>query len=544
MTHSVQAAQQALAAGAWDAAASAFAALADRTADPAGFEGLAQVAWWRDDATACLSARESAYRRYRDLGDVRGAARAAASLAYDSLLFGRGQAVAAGWLARAHELVAELPEVPEHGWCAVREAELTFATGRDVGRALACARHAAEVGRRTGDDDLRIVGTALEGLALTETGEVEAGLSRLDLAAAAATAGDVRDVMWMGKVLCWLIAACHQVQDVTRAQDWCRRTQAICLERDLVPLFTVCRIQYASVQVSGGPWGEAERELTQTVEGLASSQRASRLEAVVQLGELRRRQGRLTEAQALFRQAEFHPVAELGCALIAFASGDVEPAWTAVRRMLEAVPRVERLRRADLLLPAVRCAHAVGDGESAAAAVEELRAIATEVGTAALLARSASADAVLAGPPSDAVLLREAVRQYQRAGLRHDEADARIGLATALLAQGDARGAREQARAAGDVLAGLDDPVTHARARELARSAAARPAPVLTAREIEVLRLVAQGLSNDDIAGVLTLSGHTVHRHVANILTKLGQPTRAAAVSHAITRGLLQGSAR
>ena len=61
----------------------------------------------------------------------------------------------------------------------------------------------------------------------------------------------------------------------------------------------------------------------------------------------------------------------------------------------------------------------------------------------------------------------------------------------------------------------------------------------LTSRETEVLALVAGGLSDREIADRLVLSPHTVHRHVANVRTKLGLPTRAAAVAAATKRGLL-----
>ena len=61
---------------------------------------------------------------------------------------------------------------------------------------------------------------------------------------------------------------------------------------------------------------------------------------------------------------------------------------------------------------------------------------------------------------------------------------------------------------------------------------------VLTAREIEVLALVAQGISNQDIGERLFISSFTVKRHIANILTKLDLPTRAAAAAYAIREGL------
>jgi len=536
---SVDAAQEALNAGSWSFADSAFRAVIDKTDDPVAHEGLAQVAWWLDDADTCLTAREAAYRRYRARADAVGAARAATALAWDCLLFGRGESVAMGWLGRAQALLAAVDECPEHGWCSVREGELALSVRQDPALALECATRAADVGRRTGDGDLSVVGLALQGLALTRSGEVEPGMARLDSAAAAATGGDVEDWMWMGKVLCWLIAACHETQDVTRAEEWCRRAEAICLDRDLVPLLNVCRIQYASVQVSAGTWTEAEKELTDTVDRLATSTRASRVEAVVQLGELRRRQGRLDEADALFKQAEFDPVAALGRARIRFALGDKTSAWTAVQRLLRSMPSENRLARADVLLAAARIAHAVGEHDEAALAAEELRATAATVRTDALLAMSAVADSVLVESTEASTLLHEAVRHYHRGGLRHDEAEARLLLATALLVQGDSAAAQDQVAAAIGVMAELPDTAGLAHARELQKSFDRRSADLLTPREQEVLRLVSRGMSNVEIATSLTLSRHTVHRHVANILTKLDEPTRTSAVTHALSRGLI-----
>ncbi len=93
-------------------------------------------------------------------------------------------------------------------------------------------------------------------------------MARLSGSVAAAVAGDVPDPMWMGKVCCWLIAACAQGRDVTRAADWCRRVEALCLERDLDPLFNVCRIQWSSVQLAQGAWPEAEQQLTAVLDRL------------------------------------------------------------------------------------------------------------------------------------------------------------------------------------------------------------------------------------------------------------------------------------
>lgn len=536
---SLRSATEALEAGSWAQARAEFRDAADQTADPAAFEGMAAAAWWLDDAATCVGARESAYRRYRDLGDDLGAARAATALAWDTLLFGHGEAVALGWLGRAADLLAPIDESAEHGWLAIREAEIALEVQHDPDRALAAAQHATGIAQRGDHGGLEVVGLALEGLALTAAGRVDAGMAKLDVSVAAATSGDVSDPMWMGKVCCWLIAACHETKDVARAGEWCRRVEALCIERDLVPLFNVCRIQYASVQIDRGAWPEAEHELGQVLERLSDSRRGSRLEAVVQLGELRRRQGRYSEADALFMQAEFNPLSIAGRARIRFATGDIAGAWASIRRLLDSLPPDSSLARAEVLLPAVQIALAAGEIEAARRAAQELRATAERARKDPLLAMAAIADAALADPGDVVALLAEAVRRFSEAGLDYDGARARVSLAAALLAAADEGAAREQLERAIAALTELDAGPDLAQARHLAAAVGLRVAGPLTTRELEVLGLVANGLSNQEIASELVVSEHTVHRHVANILAKLGQPSRTAAVANAINAGLL-----
>ncbi len=536
---SLVSARSALDAGSWQLARTAFQAVAAETADPLAYEGLARAAWWLDEGETCVEAHESAYRRHRELGDSLGAARAATGLAWDSLLFGRGESVALGWWGRARSLLDGLDEAAEHGWHSVREAELALEVGHDPDRALAAGARATAIGQRLDLGDLEIVGLALQGLATTSAGDIERGMEQLNASVAAATAGDVADPMWMGKICCWLIAACSQNRDVTRAADWCHRVEAICVERDLAPLFNVCRIQYASVQVAQGAWREADQQLTGVIERLSGSRRTSRLEAVVQLGELRRRQGRFDEAEALFAQAEFHSSAIVGRARMHLSRGEHAVAWTAVRGLLEALPEDNRLVRADVLHLGVAAAHAAGDADAARQLADELRRTADLTGSPPLLAASCAAEAVLAPREVAVPLLTEAVRTFSAAGLRFDEAHTRLSLAEALLDTGDETTARHHLARATEVLSELSAADDLARARRLSDAAGMPATGPLSTREREVLRLVSQGLSNQEIAAELVLSEHTVHRHVANILTKLDQTSRTGAASYAIHAGLL-----
>ncbi len=361
-------ANAALSTGRWTQAGELFAQLAAETEDASAHEGLAQAAWWLDDADTALGAREAAYRRHRHSGDVRGAALAAATLGYDSILFGKGVGVGRGWLARAADLLGQRADVPEAGWLAVRQAEVALNVDRDAAAGLAASMRAQAVGHETADENLVIVAQALAGLAQVRLGDMDAGMPLLDAAATAATAGDVADLMWVGKICCWLISACQETYDLERAGDWCARVEEICVQRALAPLFAVCRTQYASIQLAGGDSEEAEVTLLDVLERLKNSRRLSRLDAVAQLGELRRRQGRLAEAEDLLQQAGYRPEALTSLARLRLDDGDAGRAWTTITESLRSMPPGQLLQRVDALAVAVAAGIAVGSVDEARAA--------------------------------------------------------------------------------------------------------------------------------------------------------------------------------
>ncbi len=552
----------------WQGARLAYAAILaedalDGSTRGSALEGLARSLWWLDDGPGCLATLEQAYRDYRAAGDDVGAARAAISLGYDSALFGQGPAIAQGWLGRARDLLGDLdqsdesgalagsrspsPAAPEHGWLAVREAELALNVTHDPLTALARARHTVEVGRGLQQADLELVGMALVGWAEVQLGRPADGLRRLDTAAVSALAGDVSDVMWTGKICCWLVAASQSVQDFARAAQWCERIEALSLERGLDALFTTCRVQHAAVQMATGRWGFAESTLAEILERTERSARAFRTDATVQLGELRRRQGRFDDALALFDQAEFDPRSVVGRALIQLELGQAQRAWNTVRSVLDSAHPEDRMRRASILLSAVRCAHAAGDATAAQRAAAELHELAERLDSAPVRGQALCARALLGDAGARVGWLGEAIRAFHEAQLPFDEAETRIELAQLLAAAGDRAEAGRQAELAATRLQELGAPrrADHARALPGAVGPGAQgvapdasPGP-LSAREVEVLGLVAGGLTNGEIAARLFLSEHTVHRHVSNILTKLGQPSRAAATAYAINTGLL-----
>ena len=139
-------------------------------------------------------------------------------------------------------------------------------------------------------------------------------------------------------------------------------------------------------------------------------------------------------------------------------------------------------------------------------------------------------------------LLEDAVDRFCECGAPYETALARIELAKALAALERPDDAAREASAARDALLELGARVDADAAIALldAGSDSGNGAlPGVTPREREVLTLLAEGLTNRQIAERLVVSEHTVHRHVTNTLRKLDLPSRAAAAAHAVRAGLV-----
>jgi DNA-binding NarL/FixJ family response regulator len=545
---------QALARSAWGEARDAFDAALRIRETPEALEGLGMAAWWLDLAEVVFDARERAYRLYLERDERRAAARVAVWLAWDCHAFRGENAVGNGWLQRARSLLDGQPPCSERAWLEVREGALCLLEEGDLERAHALAAEGIRVAREVGNTDLEMVGRAVQGLALVASGAVAEGMRGLDEVNAAVVAGELKDLVAIGLSCCYMIAACERVRDYDRAMQWCTRLKAFCAKWGLRPLFAVCRTQYASICLWRGTWLEAEEELRAASQELAASRPAMAGEAVVRLAELRRRQGRLVEAAALFDRAEPHGLALLGRAELAFDRGDLRAAAEQAERYLRHVPTLNRTDRASGLDLLVRALTGLGEWDRAKTALAELASIATLVATIPLRAAASFTKGYVAlgeGKPDAARQhLEDAVDLFLESGAPFEVARARIELARALGALGRIDAAAEEAGRAIDILSELKADLEMARARGVlqsldvtsSRAPHQRAAPRgsgLTRREIEVLRLVAEGLNNQSIAERLFVSDHTVHRHLANILSKLSVSTRAAAVAQAARRGLL-----
>jgi LuxR family transcriptional regulator, maltose regulon positive regulatory protein len=547
----VAAGNEALGQGRWKAARSAFERSLAAGETPAALEGLGMAAWWLDDAATVFDARERAYRLYRSQKDRRGAGRVAMTIAEDTLQFRGEVAVAKGWHRRAHRLLNGLAPIPEHGWLKLFEGDLGLTIGDDPGRVRDLAVQAAAIGRELGDVDLEMTALALEGLALVVAGELSEGMPRLDEATTAAMSGEMNDLIPIAMSCCYLVMACERIRDFARAAEWCHRVREFSTRIGLRFLLAVCRSQYAGVLTWRGSWAEAEQELQAAVRQFAATRPAMQQDALVRLAELRRHQGRFDEADALLEQVhEGNPLAILSRAALALDRSDFATAARLAQRFLRQVPALNRTDRLAALEVLLRAQLALGKRTEVRASLTELRAIAEQVATGPVKASALIAEGLAASSERDHDRARsafeDAVDLLAKSGASLELARCRVelGRALAALKQGDAaRAELDKALTAFERLgAGRDVATTTALLRDLSASHEPplpdRTLSGLTRREVDVLKLVAQGLSNRQIAKRLIVSEFTVKRHMANLLAKLDLPSRSAAAAYAARAGM------
>lgn len=550
--------QAALARGAWEEARICFTAALRGRERPEGWEGLGLAAWGLNETALMFNARERAYQLYRQGGDRYGAARLATNLALDHFYYRGEHAVASGWVQRAHRLLEGLEPRPETGWLAVTEALMAGWAEHDFVTVERLCAQAAALGKAHGDLDLEMLALACRGLALVGQGDVAEGMRHLDEATLAAVSGEMMVADAACTACCCLIFACEWVRDFDRAAQWLDKLRTLATRYAHPTQLHFCRTHYAGVLVWQGAWAEAEAELTASVDELEASQPALAAEALVRLADLWCRQGRFEEAARLLDKAETPPFRALahhfcllGRAALALAQGDAETAAELAERFLRAVPQEDRLERVAGLELAIQALTACGACERAVRALAELREVAARAATKPLRASVRFAEGALALAGGDGEMARcafeDAVDLYSRSSAPFEMVLARLELARSLANLGRSRDAEVQARSALDVLHRLGAAPLAAHAEALLHDLGGQGGKPsleggLTLRELEVLRLVAAGESNQDIAEKLALSVRTVERHISNIYAKLGLSgavARAAATDFAHRHGLM-----
>ncbi|MEU6254095.1 response regulator transcription factor [Streptomyces sp. NPDC047043] len=494
-----------------------------------------------DDAVALL---RRAYTAYAEAGAVGAALRCAYWLC-KALAWGGEFAQSGAWLARARRLAATEPGCPECAYLLMLEAELHFRAGEPE-QMLDTARRLAEVAASRTDADLA-AGTAMTlGLALVSNGQVAAGLAELDEAMVAVTDGAL-SARCTGMIYCVVIGTCQELQELRRAQEWSEALAEWCAAQ---PEFTgayrgLCRVHRVALLQLGGAWPDAVREArlacTQLTAGYGEQVAGG---AFYQLAELHRLRGEFTEAEQAYRDTlQYGWDAQPGLALLRLVRGRRDAATAAIRRAL--AETTEPMRRARLLPAAVEILLAEGEqtAAEAARAADELVGIAGAHGAVALRAMAAQAQGAVRlaeGAVGEALaLLREAGRLWRELEVPYEAARVGVSIGLACRALGDEDSAGWELDSARQVFERLGAAPAVARVERLTGDAKDRH-PMLSPRELEVVRLIARGRTNHAIAAELFLSEKTVARHVSNIFGKLDVTSRTAAAAYAFEHGLVQ----
>lgn len=484
----------------------------------------------------------TAYHDCSRRSDAVRAARCGFWLAF--VLLNRGElARGGGWVDRAQRLLDEgVADCVEHGYLRYCTALRAVFEGDVVG-AQAGFREAVEVGGRFDDPQLTTLARIGEGRSLVYLGEIAKGVALLDEAMVAVGAREVSPVA-VGDAYCTVIDGCHELFDLRRTQEWTTALSRWCEAQPQLVLYRgLCLVHRAEIMQLHGEWSGAMDELEGVLLRLAEPVGSPELGAAFYLrGELHRLRGEFEESAGAYRQAnELGREPQPGLALLRLAQGRVEAAMAAIRRVLEEAG--DPISRSRLLGPYVEIALAAGDVQAGKAAAEELSAIAGDLESPLLqaLAQFATGAVFLAeNEPQDAlVLLRQAWMGWRSLEAPYEAARTRVPIALACRALGDEDGAEMELDAARSVFERLAAAPDVGRVVELSQVEVHGAAGGLTAREMQVLSLIATGKTNRAIATELVISEKTVASHVSHIFTKLDLTSRAAATAYAYKHDLL-----
>jgi ATP/maltotriose-dependent transcriptional regulator MalT len=498
-------------------------------------DSAAEAAWWLGRLDECIAARESAYRIYEEQADRQRAGQCAVWLWEHHSICAR-PAAASGWLRRARRALDGETECVAYGNLLLREAETAHGAG-DLDRAGPLATTALDLGRRLRSTDLEAEALQARGRILIDLGEVDDGMAHLDEAMLFAVEGQLGPFA-TGKVYCSLIAACEELGDFDRAAEWTEATLRWAQQHPFAIFPGICRLHRAIVLKRRGVLSAAEEEAARACEELRLSHVANSAAAWAEVGDIRRRLGHLDLADGAFARSQAVSGSPCGgLALLRLAQGRIDEAMTIITRCL--AQQSNALGRTGHLATLVQIAIGAGELDAAHRALDELETTVATFGTPSLRATEQSTRGRLMladGDPTAGAVLQQAVESWHRLRVPYEEATTRTLLGQALRAAGDETGAI----ASFDAAARLFDEIG---ARPDAREALGGSRPTLpaglTEREVEVLRLVAGGFTNNEIATELFLSPKTVSRHLSNIFAKIDVSSRASATAFAVEHGLL-----
>jgi DNA-binding CsgD family transcriptional regulator/tetratricopeptide (TPR) repeat protein len=513
----------------------------EQTLSAQDLELLARAAYMLGRDEEYAHSLERAFHAYLDVGDVASAARCTWWIGHGHLFRGE-PAPARGWFARGQRLLVRTGDCVARGYLSI-PVVFDHSSRRDYIAAHAVAVGIAEIAERFGDPDLGSLALMEQASALLRQGRREEGLRLVDETMVAVSAGELSPMV-AGIVYCNTIAFCRDLFELRAAREWTSVLTEWCARQpEMLAHQGVCLVHRAELMTLAGAWPaaleEARRAAGRFSQGVLN--RRALGEAAYREGELHRLRGEIAAARESYEEAtrrgrEPQP----GLALLHLRQGKKVAAAAAVRRALSDADAWNG--RAALLPVQVEIELGIGGLEPARNASKELDELARDHPSDVLFAMAAYAAGAVALADGDAqrglLASRHALHTWQELEAPYEAARTRVLLFEAFRALNDPESAALELAAARDVFVRLDARPDLARVDVLA-GRIRTDGHGLTAREVQVLRLVAAGKSNREIASALVISDRTVARHVQNIFAKLGVSSRAAASVFAVEQELL-----
>ncbi len=510
--------------------------------EPADLENLAIASYLTGNDPESDDILTRAHQGFLNLDQKEDAARCAFWLGFKLMMRGE-YARGGGWMSRAGRILEENQlDCVVAGYLIIPAALQKLSEGRySIARKM--FNQALEAGKRFDDPSLCAMGRLGHGQTLIEMGEAEQGVKLLDETMAAVEADEVTPIV-AGIIYCAVIEICQKIYDLHRAREWTDALTRWCESQpDLVPFRGQCLVRRAEIMQFHGTWEDAVEESEKACKLLSRPPgEPAAGEAYYRKGELYRILGDFPQAEEAYQNAsKWGRQPQPGLALLCLAKGQTEVSKKMVLRLYSDTNK--RLKRVQFLPAFVDILLESGDTRQAREAAEELNEIAADIDTPYLtaIATCAYGSVLLYEGEQDMALkqLRQSWSAWENLEIPYESARCRVLIARACLDQGDTETAKMELNAAKWVFQQLGAVPDIQRVDKQIGPDRPEFRHGLTPRQLEVLRHVAGGLSNREIAGKLYISERTVERHISDIFNKLNVSSRSAATSYAYEHRLL-----
>ena len=545
--------RQSLSSGEWEKAREFLEEAVKKEKLPEIYEELGWACWWLNDASGVFENRTKAHNLYLENNDKLGAIRNACWMGVDYIEFKGEFAVASGWFKRAEKLLDGLPDSWELSMFKILKARWTFQVEKNPELAFKLLDESMKISRSLKNVDGEMLAEALKGFILVVEGKISEGMPLLDDATLLGLTSEQSDIKFTTITCCYMIDACERIRDYERATQWCDNVKELCKRWRYKAMFANCRMKHAGILIWKGDWNEAEEELLSAANELKEFRPVQVNACTVRLADLKRRQGKWKEAEKLLNEVESHPLKQLFSAFLLFDMEEYEKALDNAERYLRRFTNNEKAEQTVVLELLIRINIKIGNLETSQNLLNELKNIAASINTLPLQAAYLSAVGNLHFACEDYEKakqnLEDAVDIYDRIKSPFESARTRVLLSDVLIklnkyaqAEGELNTSITKFKELG---ANKDFDKAKAILRNLYKENAEdseRNKYEFTGRELEVLRLIAEGKNNEEIAEKLFLSVRTVEKHLTNIYSKVGvsgKSARAYVASYAIKHNLI-----